>query len=191
MCGYPPKPCQPQGSRESFLHKNSPKLLPGIRGLVSDSGFGQTEPFPSQIVPARISAWKTQYCVGMQSSESCKTATAGTNEQTAQCSVSRRGKDKGVPRGARWGGEEASLLELEDQKEWESRVWNGLFFFFFFNHVGRMGCQCILIRFLGAFTIAHYSSPENTSKEILNAVISNNLVRVSFSPGRTGSFVPS
>lgn len=66
----------------------------------------------------------------MQWSENLQIATAATDEQIAQRSASRRGNDKGVPRGAREGGEEAPLLEQElgDQKEWESRVWKGLVF---------------------------------------------------------------
>jgi len=65
----------------------------------------------------------------MLRSENLQIAAAGTDEQTAQGSASRRGKDKGVHRGARQGGEEASLSqhELRDLKEWENRIWKCLF----------------------------------------------------------------
>lgn len=63
----PPDPCQPQGNRDSFSHKNNPKLLLGISrdgcwGLVPASGSGQAEPFPSQ----KSLCFQHQSCAGMQ-----------------------------------------------------------------------------------------------------------------------------
>lgn len=61
--------------------------------------------------------------------EKLQTAPAGSDEQIAQHSASRRAKEKEVPRGARWEGEEAPLFEkqLGDQQEWKNKVWDGLF----------------------------------------------------------------
>lgn len=70
MVQPPPDPCQPPGSRNSFSHKNSPKLLLGISrawcwGLVPISGLGQAEPFPSQNrLCLCFQHWKTKVGLG-------------------------------------------------------------------------------------------------------------------------------
>lgn len=92
--------------------------------------------------------------------EKLQTAPAGSDEQIAQHSASRRAKEKEVPRGARWEGEEAPLFEKqlgEEQENGKTRF-GRVFLFGWFNSVGRMSCQCnFLFVFLVFSQIAHYS----------------------------------
>lgn len=92
---------------------------------------GRALSFPEQSLLV-FQDWKTKVVWGCKHhwrSEKLQRAPAGSDEQIAQHSASRRAKEKGVPRGVRWEGEEGSPFEkqLGDQQEWENEVWEGLF----------------------------------------------------------------
>lgn len=177
MCGHPPDAHQPRGSRDSFLHKNNPKLPPGTDrhqrwGLISTSGFEQTDPFPfHNILCVHFSPERPKIALGCSGLRTSKQLLLGQRSRKLNAQPAREERTRGCLRET--GGEEKKTPELGDQKEWESRVWEGLGFCFLKARISWQ--HFFFIHFLGAFpSCAHYSSPESTSKEILNTIISDN-----------------